>query len=56
MDTAIESKYTYIDVIIALNITDNFTASGELYVDDSTKKSKLFKSKSLNIYLKQAFI
>jgi hypothetical protein len=35
----INSKYTYIDVIIALNISDNFTAHGELFIDDPTKKS-----------------
>ncbi len=33
------SKYTYIDIIFALNVTDNFTASGELFIDDPTKKS-----------------
>ena len=40
MNTALESKYTFIDVIIALNVTDNFTATGQLYIDDSSKKSK----------------
>lgn len=37
--TAIDSSYTFIDVVIALNVSDNFTAYGELYIDDSTKKS-----------------
>ncbi|CAF0863003.1 unnamed protein product [Brachionus calyciflorus] len=39
METATDSKYTYIDIRIALNISDNYTASGELYIDDSSKKN-----------------
>lgn len=39
LHTATDSKYTYIDVIIALNISNNFTAKGELFIDDSSKKS-----------------
>ncbi len=36
--TALDSKNTFVDIIIALNQTDNFTASGELYMDDSKRK------------------
>lgn len=36
--TVTESKNTFIDVIIALNETNNFTAQGDLYMDDHTKK------------------
>lgn len=43
------------DVIIALNETNNYTAKGELYIDDSSKKGKLnfFESKnySINLFL-----
>ena len=34
----VSSQNSYIDIIIALNVTDNYTASGELYMDDQTKK------------------
>ena len=40
--TVVDSKNTYVDVIIALNEDTNFTAFGELYTDDQTKKSKYF--------------
>ncbi|RNA12391.1 lysosomal alpha-glucosidase-like isoform X2, partial [Brachionus plicatilis] len=43
LHTAMESSYTYIDVIIALNVSDNFTARGELYIDDSSKKNAQVK-------------
>ena len=49
LHTATDSKYTYIDVIIALNISDNFTARGELFIDDSSKKSNLKKIKFIFI-------
>jgi alpha-glucosidase (family GH31 glycosyl hydrolase) len=39
MATAVDSKNTFVDVIIALNQTNNFTASGVLYMDDSSKKN-----------------
>lgn len=37
--TAVNSKNTFIDIIIALEEADNYTATGELYLDDHTKKS-----------------
>lgn len=37
--TAVNSKNTFIDIIIALDESDNYTATGELYLDDHTKKS-----------------
>lgn len=40
MATAVQSAQTFIDIIVALNRTDNFTARGELFIDDSTRKSK----------------
>ena len=39
--TAVQSAQTFIDIIIALNRTDNFTARGELFIDDSTRKSNI---------------
>lgn len=41
MHTAFHSSQTFIDIIIALNRTDNFTARGDLFIDDSTKKSNI---------------
>jgi hypothetical protein len=38
LTTVTKSMETYIDLIIALDQSTNFTASGELYIDDPTKK------------------
>lgn len=39
--TAAQSSQTFIDIIIALNVSDNFTARGELYLDDWKRKSNI---------------
>ena len=40
LHTVAQSAQTFIDIIVALNVTDNFTAKGDLFIDDSTRKSK----------------
>jgi alpha-glucosidase (family GH31 glycosyl hydrolase) len=37
---AVDSKNTFVDIIIALEESTNYTASGQLYYDDETKKGK----------------